>query len=682
MLTFIFLNILVLYSAFLIVYKALKIEGAVDSLVALFIIYLSEIILIELTLGLIGALYLKNIVLAASVMMASSYLLTRGGKLCLPQLNLKFYFGRLLENKLATFIFSAVLSFTTVKVLVNLFNPPFGWDSINYHFTFAVEWLKHGNLNIPIVIFDDPSPTYYPINGSLFYFWLILPLKSVFLADLGQLPFFVIAIFCVYGISRKIGLSRSYSFFSAAAFMLIPNFFKQLQIAYVDVMVGALFLVCINWLFLLKLRFNLQNVLIYGLSLGILIGTKTVGMPYSILLIFPFFIAWLKNRGKFSLGWVFISSILLFGSFTYFRNFIETANPLYPLDLKLFNLHIFKGVVDRSVYSSHFIASDYSLSKMLFHEGLGAQALILILPAIFLSLPVAFFRGRRGLDFSLVYLLALPSLIYFLYRYAIPLANIRYLYALMGIGVILGLFILNALKVKKPLINILMIICIFSSIPSLAKRQELANSIIFTVLIFMILISFNRFKPLISKLIFLSAPVVFFLTAILWGQDFYQKNEFGRYSKMVKYSGFWPEATVAWDWLNSNTGGNNIAYTGRAVPFPLYGSNLKNNVFYVSVNDVQPAKLHYFKDSKYEYKPGFESLLKTIEQENNYRGRADYNIWIDNLLKANTDFLFVYSLQQTKSLIFPLEDSWALIHPERFLPVFKNNTIHIYKVIK
>ena len=175
--------------------------------------------------------------------------------------------------------------------------------------------------------------------------------------------------------------------------------------------------------------------------------------------------------------------------------------------------------------------------------------------------------------------------------------------------------------------------------------------------------------------------VILFFTFIIL-ERWYLKNEYPRYLKMVKYSGFWPDAAKAWDWLNTNTLGNNIAYTGRAAPFPLYGSGLKNNVYYVSVNKTQPAKLHYFNNSKYEYGVGFESLLKTIEQDYNYRGNADYNIWLENLLKMKTDYLFVYSLQQTKTTIFPLEDNWAKSHTDRFKSVFSNDSIRIYRITK
>jgi hypothetical protein len=151
---------------------------------------------------------------------------------------------------------------------------------------------------------------------------------------------------------------------------------------------------------------------------------------------------------------------------------------------------------------------------------------------------------------------------------------------------------------------------------------------------------------------------------------------------MVKYSGFWPDATKAWDWLNRNTQGNNIAYVGRPVPFPLYGTNFKNCVFYVSVNKKDPVKLHYFLDSHYEWGYDFLSLHQNLEKDGNYRAEANYSVWLNNLIKRKTDYLFIYSLHQTKEIIFPLEDKWAKENPQRFKPVFTNETIHIYKVLR
>ena len=151
---------------------------------------------------------------------------------------------------------------------------------------------------------------------------------------------------------------------------------------------------------------------------------------------------------------------------------------------------------------------------------------------------------------------------------------------------------------------------------------------------------------------------------------------------MVKYSGFWPDATKAWEWLNNNTEGNNIAYVGRPVPFPLYGKGFKNNVYYVSVNSVDPARLEYFPNSKYIWGYDGESVHKTFAEDVNYRGKPDYFIWLRNLHKHRTDYLFIYSLHQIKTIQLPIEDEWANSHNEIFNPVFKNDTVHIYKIIR
>jgi hypothetical protein len=180
--------------------------------------------------------------------------------------------------------------------------------------------------------------------------------------------------------------------------------------------------------------------------------------------------------------------------------------------------------------------------------------------------------------------------------------------------------------------------------------------------------------------IYLFVVLAIFILILL--EKDYIKNEYPRYIKMVKYSGFWPDATKAWEWLNRNTKSDNIAYIGRPVPFPLYGTNFKNNVYYISVNKTEPAKLHYFPNSYYHWGDDFSGLHKNLEAKGNYRSDTDYSVWFNNLKKHNTDYLFVYSLHQTKDIEFPIEDTWAKINPTKFAPVFTNETIHIYKILK
>jgi len=674
------MNTLVAASAFLLSRSLLKASDRVELLIGCFIVYFSQIVFTEMVLGIFGALKLNNIILLNCALFLAIYLLTGRN-------NSARYFKDVLpalpKDKIYIFILAVIISFAAVKGFINLANPPFGWDSLNYHFTFSVEWLKHANLNTPITISDDPSPSYYPIGGSLFYLWLIFPLRNVFLADLGQLPFFILAILCIYKISRRLGLSKELSFYASALFLLIPNFFKQLSIAYVDVMVAALFLSSLSFLFLIKKKFSWQNVLFFSLSLGLLLGVKTLSLPYSVLLFIPFIWFCLREnslRGVvlFCLSLFIISAL---GGFSYVRNFIEAGNPLYPFNLTISGKEIFKGVMDKSIYAAHFTKSDYNLGKLLFHEGLGAQSLIFVMPAVFLGLSIAAVKNRKGLNFNLAYFLLLPLLLYLVYRFIIPLANTRYLYPLLAIGIISAFYTYASLKIPLKIFRLIVVICILASIFELAKRQELIISLILVPLFFYLLLKTKQWAKFLLKPYVWAIFLILSIFSLTFLERWYVKNEFHRYGLMVKYSGFWPEAASAWVWLNSNTKGENIAYVGRPVAFPLYGSNLKNNVYYVSLNKTEPAKLHYFPKSRYQWGMDYSSQHKNFEAPGNYRCCADYSLWLGNLARRKTDYLFVYSLHQTKELEFPVEDTWALSHPERFTPVFTNKTIHIYRLV-
>jgi hypothetical protein len=274
-------------------------------------------------------------------------------------------------------------------------------------------------------------------------------------------------------------------------------------------------------------------------------------------------------------------------------------------------------------------------------------------------------------------------MIYAVFRYIIPLANTRYLYPFLGAGLIVGLYVYSLLNIPRLVIKIFALISFLASMSELAKRQELVVSIILTFTVFFLSTPLLRLvkKILRSRLVF----VAFIFAGILslgLAERLYLKTEYSGYVKMVKYSGFWPEATQAWNWLNSHTTGDNIAYAGRPVPFPLYGTRFKNSVYYVSVNKTEPAKLHYFKNSRYHWGYDFQELHRNLLDKGNYRWQADFKVWLGNILMRDTDYLFIYSLHQTRGVEFPIEDAWASAHPERFSLAFSNNTIHIYKLLK
>jgi hypothetical protein len=645
--------------------------------------YFVYIVVLEQTLGLFNILTLGNLYFINVLVLLALLLDIRIRKFSFSKKSdvfeaLKIFPG----NKFVLFFIAAITGFSLVKISLNLVNAPFGWDSLNYHFTFAVEWLKHANLDTPIVISDNPCPTYFPINGSLIYLWFMFPFKSVMLADLGQIPFFAMVFLSIYNLCRKMDVSQEYSFFAAALFTVTPNYFKQMNIAYVDIMVCAWFLLALNFLFNLNKDTSIKNTLLFALSIGMLIGTKTIALNFSFILIFFFIYILLRKKPVLNSAFlllIFLAAVVITGSFSYIRNFAETGNPLYPLDFQAGGRVIFKGVLDKANFTAFSNPQDYSLGKILFHEGMGVGTILFILPGLVIFI-FSLFKKRRATIYDTM-LLASFIFFFIVYRYIFSLPNVRYIYPMFAIGYCMAFTALSRINFPAKILRWIVLACLIASLPEMARKAELAASLVISFILFAALIfSFKYLEKEFLK--FATIVILIALFALGSADKHYNKNEFRSYVKMVKFSGFWPDATKAWEWLNNSTSANNIAYIGRPVPFPLYGANFKNNVYYVSVNKIDPVKLHYFPNSYYSWGKDFLSVHKSFEQKGNYRWHADYSVWLGNLLRRKTDYLFVYSLHQTKEVEFPMEDAWATRHPEKFSPVFGNNTIHIYKILR
>ena len=664
--------------------RLFNLQSLADNILAFALLFCSQVILTELILGLLSALTISSLVILNSLICLVAIFFIRK-RLFFDGLRFSFKTDSL-SNKIIVFAVSCIVGFGMVKIFVNLVNPPFGWDSINYHFTFPVEWIKHANLVNPITINDDPSPTYFPMNGSLWFLWLIFPFKDVFLADLGQLPFFILCLIATYSIARKIGINKDYAFLCAALFVMIPNFFKQLEIAYVDIMLAAFFLIATNFLLLLNEHFSLENALIAAVGFGLFLGTKTIAIPFGAILFIFFLLVVVRQNNYKKVVFCSISSCVIFillGGFSYIRNFFLTGNLLYPANIRIFGKMIMKGVLDISYYKAHYVPRDYSLEKLLFHEGLGLQTIILVLPALFLALPISLLKNKSKTNIVFVYLLIMPLLLYLAFRYVIPLAASRYLYSALGIGLVIAFLSLQVLKTNRRVVYGLTLICIIFSLPELVRKSQLVYSFLLTGLIFGL--TFMNFKKLRlgrgTKLAIFSFSAFLFILGLGFLQKDYLRNEFGRYIKPVMAKApFWPDAARAWLWLNNHTESSRIAYVGRPVPFPLYGRRFKNEVYYVSVNKGKPY-LHAYPKGRYQRKKEYITLHRNLEEPGNYREYADYSVWLSNLLRHNTDYLFVYSLHQTKEIEFPMEDKWALANPAKFAPVFTNETIHIYKIV-
>lgn len=418
-----------------------------ESILVWFILIFAQIILVELFLGIIGKLYFINVFIAHLFIFLIIWLVYFKKNI--------FVFVRpdiepLINSNLLLFAFSIFLSFFLIKVFYNLINPPLSPDSLQFHLAFPATWIRNGSLDNPIGIFgaspilnpgtlETSSTSYYPINAQLFFTWLMLPIRSAFLADLGEAPFYIIGMIAVYSILKKYDVNKRIAILSSFLWVLIPNIFKQLRTAsQIDVICAVLLLLVFYAILLFKQNFTFRNAILFGISAGLLVGTKIINLVW--LIAFLPFISYMLYKGgkasKLSVGKILIFlcaailMIILFGGFMYIKNYLLIGNPLFPVEVKIFGKTIFHGLLDNAGYKTAIAPNDkFGLMRLIFREGLGAQFLALILPCTFL--PIVFFRYLKTRVYppgEYFLLFATPFIMFILYSVAINIYVARYLF--------------------------------------------------------------------------------------------------------------------------------------------------------------------------------------------------------------------------------------------------------------
>lgn len=682
---FILLNVLVVLSSYRLAAILFLRMTTVDFCLSLSVLFFAQIIIVELFLGVLQILYLPNIILLHAAILLIVYLSTRKNarfEFRIPKINFIF------ENKILLFSIAVFIGFFIVKLWVNLINPPICPESLQYHLSFPATWLKNGNLMNPISIFGSrptsaelTALTYYPMNAELLFFWWMLPLKNAFIADLGQAVFYILGILAVYSILRKYSLKNDTALFIGFLWALIPNLFKQIRNGtQIDVMCAVLFLIVLNGLLILNKDFNFRNALILGIALGLFIGTKVLNIFWFIALL-PlgayFIIGHLKDRGFKNIFFVLsliAGMVFIFGSFSYVKTFLLTGNPLYPVTVSLFGKPIFPGIIDKISFSKIFVRwEEFRVKSMLFSEGLGLQFLAFIFPGTIIPFSACIFIRRKFQDITeYVLLFFVPVIMFWMYFFLIKAYWVRYFFPYLGMGFIAAVIFLNKFKYGKKYTTIFGFICVLSSAGELAHRYELVSSFAIALSLFAILLLFrksimgNLKNTLSLKTVVFTGLVFFGLLVFLNGK--YDREEFNRYPLIFKgKEARERDIGFAWKWLNENTGnGKKIAYTGRSEFYPLFGTRLKNNVVYVSINDKLPAA-HYYPDGL-------------------YRREKDYDSWIKNLMKEKVDYLFIalpHNVNNESDDLnkFPVEDEWAFLHPKYFKLIFTNSKARIYKFL-
>jgi len=258
-----------------------------------------------------------------------------------PTLILLFSFAAVILSLLAFMAFSV---------------PPYSWDSLTYHLTFPVEWMKKGSIHIVPTPFGDQAPAYSPANGEIFFLWLMLPLGGDLFARVGGLPFYLLSALTIYCITRKVGAKTEGAFLSTSLFLITPSIMRYAGAPEVDLVALFYFLAAAYFVILYLEDRNPRALALASISIGLYLGSKYVALAFAPPLILVslyaiFFQTRKPRRWQLSLRdvGIFLAGLLACGSFWYLRNLMVTGSPTYPVSLSLGGLTLFQGAYPRSV---------------------------------------------------------------------------------------------------------------------------------------------------------------------------------------------------------------------------------------------------------------------------------------------------------------------------------------------
>jgi hypothetical protein len=499
------------------------------------------------------------------------------------------------------------------------------YDALSYHLHVPATWMHHHRLELVPAVFGDPAPAYAPGNMELAFLFLMAPLRSDYLAGVGQLPFAALAAVAIVAAVREAGGRRDAGLAAALVFLLVPEVQGQIASAMADLGLAALLLSSLPFIHRLHRLHRLPGgagdgeLVTAALALGLALGSKSVGLVLAL----PFAVAAALLGARAhrlpSTAWLVAGvAVVAGGGFWYVRNALLTGNPVYPISA-LGRPGLYGAAVMRA-WDYHLPVADLGALGLLLRDA-GIIFMIAALLAV-VTAPVV----RRAV---LEPVLAVASLA--LFWLVIPYQESRFLFSTFGLA---------AIAMAR-----------LASAPG-RRITETAYA--------------ARPRPRALPLALAGAAALGLVAALGAGARGYAARDPG-------YS-VGDDLEDAWRWFRANVRGERVAYTGNNLAFPLAGVALANEVSYVNVAGAPAARLH-------DFPAGAESGAEPAP----YRDGADFATWSRNLRAAGASTLFVAAMYPiVRRTIaadadgFPVERAWADAHPDVFRLRYASPAARVY----
>jgi hypothetical protein len=350
--------------------------------------------------------------------------------------------GIIVQDKILLCLFSLFLISVGWMMFLGYLFPSYAWDALYYHLPIAGQMIQSGAIEETLTpSFIQQYINIFPQNINLFFLWNIIFLENDVIVDLSQLVFTIAGVLSIYSMAVKLRIKEKYAIYCALLFFFTPVLMLQSTINYVDGAVSVLLLIAVNFLMYDDVESYMARsesresfekrkipLLLSGLAAGLLLGSKPTGPVVIIVMLGAIFIQetvklniayadrgyMLKDSLKVYLV-CFIMPVFLMGGYWYMRNWISYGNPVYYMDVSLFNVNLFKGLKSDWVEPAPDIINSLNyLTRPLYVwlervgyylydsrlSGFGPIWFILFLPAIIISFVHALIKKRYRFLFA------------------------------------------------------------------------------------------------------------------------------------------------------------------------------------------------------------------------------------------------------------------------------------------
>jgi hypothetical protein len=258
----------------------------------------------------------------------------------------------------------SIAAFTLAFARDQLVLAPGSIDILNFHLPGVASWIRDGSIWNVHEFVADISPGRYPNNGDVVLLAAILPWHSDFLSHLLPYGFYALCGLATYAVSAELGAPRSAAASAGCLLMALPIVAAPaLANSFPDVIM--LFGFATGILFLLRHRRTLatSDLVLAGLALGLSFGTKWYAVPAVAVVVCVWALgSALERRPLHALvrqAAALIALIALAGGIWMLRNWIESGNPVYPVEVSVLGLTVFSAPVDVVREAAGFTIADY-----------------------------------------------------------------------------------------------------------------------------------------------------------------------------------------------------------------------------------------------------------------------------------------------------------------------------------